>query len=491
MSEKRQAHGPGSPEPVVGESKTVSRREFLKVAGLAGAAIGMGAGIGGALAGCGSSATTTSASAIATTAAGATTTTAPASTTSVTAATEAGREIKVGLVAPRTGAIASFAIPLDWIVEHWKSQITGGVVAGDGKSHQISINIQDTQSDSNRAAQVAGDLIQNAKVDMVCASGSPDTCNPVADQCDAMGTLGLFSAVPSEPWFFGRGGTPDKPFKWTWCMGAPFFGLVGSWVQMWGQIPNNKKVGMFFANSSDGVAFSDAKTGAPYFAKQGGYELTMPALYAPGTEDFTSTISAFKKAGCEICASISVAPDFTNFWKQAAQQGFRPKIMTCGLALLFEETVKAIGPSAIGLSCECTWHPSWPYTDSLSGMTCQQIADKYEADTSRQWTMQLNQLCLMEWFVDALKRTTNVDDKDALVTAISSTKMTTTGGPIDFTAKLGSDAHPMVNVVSAPMAGGQWRKGTKWDYELAYLASTYVPGGGAVPASALEPIKYS
>ena len=50
--------------------KTVSRRDFLKVAGVAGAAVGAGAGLGGLLAACGTTATTT------TTTAGATTTTA-------------------------------------------------------------------------------------------------------------------------------------------------------------------------------------------------------------------------------------------------------------------------------------------------------------------------------------------------------------------------------------------------------------------------------
>ena len=54
------------------ESKSVSRREFLKVAGIAGATIGAGAGLGGLVAACGGGETTT------TTAAPATTTTAAA-----------------------------------------------------------------------------------------------------------------------------------------------------------------------------------------------------------------------------------------------------------------------------------------------------------------------------------------------------------------------------------------------------------------------------
>ena len=49
------------------EKKSLSRREFLKVAGIAGATIGVGAGLGGALAACGGGTTTTTAGATTTT----------------------------------------------------------------------------------------------------------------------------------------------------------------------------------------------------------------------------------------------------------------------------------------------------------------------------------------------------------------------------------------------------------------------------------------
>jgi branched-chain amino acid transport system substrate-binding protein len=488
MSNKLDTHGPEPSEGTLEEGKCVSRRDFLRIAGIAGAAVGVGAGLGGLLAACGDGETTSTHGAITTS--GNTTTTVPASTTTVAASGEEGREIKVGYVIPKTGALASFGIPSDWIMQHWMAALSDGVVAGDGTNHRIKIEVQDTQSDVNRAAQVTGDLIQNAKVDVVFSGATPDTCNPASDQCEAFGTPGISDNVPMEPWFFGRGGTLDKPFKWTWAIAAPGFALPGSWVQMWETLPTNKKVGMFFANSADGQAFSDMNTGAPFFAKEAGYEVIMPDLYAPGTEDFTSVVSEFKKAGCEIAASISVAPDFTNFWKTALQQGFNPKIMTCGLALLFEETVIAIGPSANGLTCECVWHPSWPYTDYLTGMTCQELADDYEAKTGRQYTSSIMQLGMMEVFIDAVKRIKDIEDKEALSAAIGSTNITTSQGPADFTAPVGSDSRPVPNAVTAPMGGGQWRPSEKWTYEMVYIASTFVPGMPSEAASKLEPMQY-
>ena len=198
------------------EAKVVSRRDFLKLAGVAGATIGLGAGLGGLVAACGG------------TEEAATTTTTPrrhvdhddgrggGSTTTVAAAAEEGRVIKMGVVSPLTGSLASFAKPDEWIVNTVAATVKDGVVCGDGKLHKFEFKIVDSQSRADRAAQVAGDLILNDKVDMVLASSNPDTVNPVADQCEVNGVPFLANFVPYEAFFFGREGTPDKPFKWTY-----------------------------------------------------------------------------------------------------------------------------------------------------------------------------------------------------------------------------------------------------------------------------------
>ena len=106
------------------ESKSVSRREFLKIAGIAGATIGAGAGLGGLLAACGGeeTTTTTAAPATTTTAAPATTTTAAAAeTTTTSAGVETGRPIKVGFVDPLTGPLAAFGVAGSYCVAKWKA----------------------------------------------------------------------------------------------------------------------------------------------------------------------------------------------------------------------------------------------------------------------------------------------------------------------------------------------------------------------------------
>ncbi len=81
-----------------------------------------------------------------------------------------------------------------------------GVKCGDGQTHPIEIIIKDSQSDSNRAATVAGDLITNDGVDIMMVASTPDTVNPVADQAEALQVPCVSNDCPWQPYYFGRGG---------------------------------------------------------------------------------------------------------------------------------------------------------------------------------------------------------------------------------------------------------------------------------------------
>ena len=199
------------------EDKTYSRRDFLKIAGVAGATVGVAAASAacwppaarkrpplrpGHHRGPGRSARSPQRAAT-------------RRSTTVSTGPETGRPIKLGLVSPKTGNFAVFAIADDWFVGHAQEALKGGIITADGKLREIEIVVKDTQSDSNRAAQVAGDLVQQDKVDMLLASGTPDTCNPVADQGEALGCPVLMSFAPWQACFLGAG----KPAEWKWAYG--------------------------------------------------------------------------------------------------------------------------------------------------------------------------------------------------------------------------------------------------------------------------------
>ncbi len=453
MSEAEKSHD---------EARTVSRRQFLKLAGITGATIGAAGGLGGILAACGSEETTTTAApATSTTAAAGTTTTGAAATTTTAASAgaEMGREIKIGAVSPITGALASFGGPDKWIVSYVQKAISGGVVCGDGKKHPLTIIQLDTQSSPNRASEVTQDLLFNEKVDMMVASSSPDTVNPAADQCEANGVPFLANFVPWQPFYLGRGATPDKPFKWTYMYHFGVEDAAECRLGMWDQLQTNGKVALLFPNDADGLAWSNNQTGLGPRLEAGGYTVVaQPEMYQPPSEDFSSQIAEFKKSGAEICSGLQTPPDFTNFWKQCAQQGYQPKILSMSKALLFSQTVEAVGDIGIGTSDHMVWHPQFPYKSYLTGQTCQEYADQFTTDTGNQWTQPLGQLGKYEWAVDVLKRVSDIENKELYLEAIKTTKFSGINGLVDFTTEVSAPEHPVLNVFKIKIAGGQWGK---------------------------------
>jgi len=477
-------------EPSLLEGKSVSRRDFLKIAGIAGATIGVGAGLGGFVAACGGSATTTTSTAAS---ASTTTTTAAASSTTVSAGVETGREIKIGYVAPLTGMLAVFGVADGYCVTRAKEGFADGVVCGDGKKHPVTITVEDGQSDSNRAAQVAGDLINNAKVDIIMAASTGTNVSPVADQAEANGVPCLSTDCPWQNYVFPRGGDVNTIYKWTY---NAFWGtedIIATFADMWSQVPTNKKVAVLLPNDALGIPWLAAFQAALPAA---GWDADFAQLYQPGLEDFTSNISAFKKFGAEIMFCEANPPDFTTFWKQCLQQSFHPKVSSPAVALAFPEDAAALGDLANNQCGELGWHPKMPFTSAfLSGETPQQFADKFTTATSKQWNQSLVHFLVFEWAWDVLKRTKSVDDKNAIMDAVKATKMDTMSGPIDFTATIEKSIKPGPGMVTAncyktPLFGNQWRKGTgKFPYDATIVSNV---AGPMVPVQdKVQPMVYS
>ena len=138
-------------------------------------------------------------------------------------------------------------------------------------------------------------------------------------------------------------------------------------TDMWGQVDNNKVVAALWPNDGDGNAWGDKKLGFPPALTKQGYKIVDPGRYQNGTEDFSSQISRFKAADAEIVTGVPIPPDWTTFWKQASQQGFRPKIASVGKALLFPASVEALGDIGDGMSTEVWWSPRHPFKSSLTG----------------------------------------------------------------------------------------------------------------------------
>jgi branched-chain amino acid transport system substrate-binding protein len=396
------------------------------------------------------------------------------------------RAIKIGFVSPRTGPLASFGETDNYTVAQMRRLFSKGLRVG-RNTFPVEILQRDSQSNTNRGATVAQSLILDDDIDLMLVGNTPLTANPVSDVCEANGVPCIASLVPWQAWFFGRKGDPAKPFKWTYQFFWGLEDIIAVFLDMWSQVRTDKVVGAIFPNDADGNAWGDKKTGFPPALKKAGYRLIDPGRYPQPNDDFSSQIGRFRSAKAEIATGVPLPPDFVTFWKQALQQGFRPKVATVARALLFPSDVEALGRDGAGMSTELWWHPGMPYKSSLNGQSARALAAAWEKSTKKQWTQPIGFAhALFEVAANVLRRTTDLDDKESIVNAIKATDMNTVVGRVSWK---GGPNNPVPNVSKTRLAGGQWKTGKKYPYEMVVVSSKRVPG--LRREGKLEPIKYS
>lgn len=390
---------------------------------------------------------------------------------SATRAYAANPTIRVGHVSPRTGPLAGFAEADEHVLAGIQQAFSAGI-ENNGKSWNVEIISKDSQSNPNRAAEVAADLILGDEVDIIVAASTPDTVNPVSDQAEVNEVPCITTDCPWQPYFFGRNGVPGEGFASTYHF---FWGLedvIGAFLDMWGGAGVTPTVGGLFPNDADGNAWGHPELGLPTPLADAGYTLVDPGRYQPLSDDFSNYISAFKEAGCEIVTGNMIAPDFATFWAQAAQQGFNPKIVTIGKALLFPSVIESLGDRGDGLTSEVWWSPNHPFSSSLTGASSKDLADGYTAASGRPWTQPIGfKHALFEVVADVVRRAEDLEDPEAIVSAITDTNLDTIVGNVNWANG------PINNVTKTPLVAGQWQKeGDAFDLKIvANSAAPNIP----------------
>lgn len=390
--------------------------------------------------------------------------------------------VRIGYVSPRTGPLAPFAEADEFNVASVLEAI-GGKVRSGGRSRDVEIVVKDSQSNPNRAAEVASALILSDEVHLLCAANTPETTNPVADQAEINEVPCITTLCPWQPYFFGRGGDPAAGFRWTYHY---FWGLedvIAVFLDLWSKVETNKTVGGLFPNDGDGNAWGDPALGFPKPLAAAGYALIDPGRYQNLSDDFSAQISEFKDSGVEIVTGVVLPPDFTTFWTQSAQQGFRPRAATVGKALLFPASVEALGEAGHNLSSEIWWSPWHPFASSITGQSCAALAAAFTEATGKQWSQPVGYgHSLLEVALDAVARADDVDAPESVLAAVVATDLATAAGPVSW------GAGPVKNVAKMPLVGGQWRRTPDgpFAYDLAITSNATAP---AIPANAaMEPI---
>jgi branched-chain amino acid transport system substrate-binding protein len=376
--------------------------------------------------------------------------------------------ITIGFVHPLTGPLAGFGSGDNFVLDQVRSSAAyaKGFKVG-GKTYNVNVISQDTQSDANRASQVTRQLILQNNADMIVTTSTPETVNPVASVCQAEGVPCACTNIPWEPWYINLGGNPAQPTKAIQYVTMFFFGvehLAQCFIPMWNRISNNKVAACMFPNDSDGNAFRAAW---PLLVKGTGYTLVNPPAYTDGTTNYTSMISEFKSRNCELYTNVPLPPDFNTMWRQSAQQGWKPKLATVAKVLLFPADTVALGPLVKNIATDSWWGPWLPYSSSLNGISAQALANLFETTTGNQWVQSIGgSYSLFEVAREAFLAVDDPHDKKAVAAALHKVNYTGISGPINFSTG------PAPGVAITPPVGVQWQTGTKYPFELQVVDNT-------------------
>jgi branched-chain amino acid transport system substrate-binding protein len=437
MSPGKAARGPS-------QEQGVSRRSVLR--GLGAGAVATGAG--GILAACSSG-------------------------TKVSIAASSTSTITLGYVAPFTGSLSGFASADHFVIDTIRNTpaYAKGFKVG-GKTYPVNIIVTDSQSDPNRASQLARQLILNNNVDLLLTSSTPETVNPVAVVAQTEGVPCAATNDPWESWYAGLGGNPANPtttFQYCTLFFLGLQDLNNCFVAMWNRLPvgNDKNVAGMWPNDADGNAFRAAMPG---LMAQSGYHAVDGGAYTDGTTDFTAMITKFKANHCQYLNNCPLPPDFNIFWRQANEQGWKPRLATVAKVLLFPADTVALGPLVNNIATDSWWGPYLPAKSSLDPqLTPKIIADNFQAQTGKQWVQSIGgTYSLFEIAHQAFGKVSDPHNRQEVARALHAVNYVGMSGLINFSSG------PAPGVSITPPVGVQWKATSgKFPFEMRVVDNTH------------------
>jgi len=383
--------------------------------------------------------------------------------------------INIGYIAPFTGSLSGFASADNFVISTIRNTpaYAKGFTAG-GKTYQVNIIVNDSRSDPNRASQIARQLILNNNVDLLLSSSTPETVNPVAVVAQTEGVPCAATNDPWESWYAGLGGNPANPTtKFQYCT-LFFFGLkqlIGSFIPMWKRMPSSSTaVACQWPNDSDGNAF---RAVLPPVITAAGFTPVDGGAYTDGTTDFTAMISKFKAHDCQYMSNCPLPPDFNIFWKQANQQGWKPKLATVAKVLLFPDDLTTLGPLVKNIATNSWWGPYMPTRSALDPkLTAKILSNTFQEQTGKQWVQSIGgTYSLFEIAHQAFTHVSDPHDHLEVAEALHNVNYEGMSGQLNFTNG------PAPGVVATPVVGVQWQatSGGKFPFEMEVVDNTLNP----------------
>ena len=221
-------------------------------------------------------------------------------------------KLKIGYIACMSGPRTDFGITAPWVLDRVKAVLKDGLNIG-GKNYAVEFILKDNQSDPNQTNVVAKELILSEKCDLVLTDDGENIAGAADELADARGVPLISTLSPWEAWFFGRHGSPDKgfPFTFHYCIGAG--DVFNLYANMWNTVKTNKVVGTMYMDSPAGRGFSDPQHGLPPILKKYDYKEVPTGYFQITNDDFSNQIAAMKAGDASIITGTCYPNHFTTF----------------------------------------------------------------------------------------------------------------------------------------------------------------------------------
>lgn len=338
--------------------KAVSRRDFLKYAGVAGGTIAVAGGLGGLLAACGGTTTTTTAAGGATTTAagGATTTMAAGETTTTVAAgptPPSADKIRIGAARPISGYNAIFeqahfgpAYKL-WVQD---MNAAGGLEVA-GKKLPIEMTVYDDQSDLDTSMRLLTKLMEEDKMDFVFAPCSTAFLFAAAGVANAHSYM-LFSSEGgattletemqkgSLPWFF-------QCLNYSNHYQMPAMAEIGKELGI-------KTASVIYLDDLHGIEYNAQ---AAVFFSAAGIDILSQTAVPLGAKDVSSIIKKIQGENPDLVCSFQYPAENALVYGTMAQLNYNPPAVLGGPATSTQAFYDSFKGALDGVMFEGAWSP--------------------------------------------------------------------------------------------------------------------------------------
>ncbi|MCF1462091.1 ABC transporter substrate-binding protein [Agrobacterium vitis] len=379
-------------------------------------------------------------------------------------------KIKIGYIGCLSGLRAEFSVADLWTINQMKALVAKGLDVG-GKTYEVEFVIRDNQSDVNRSASVASELVLRERCNLVLVADG-DGALAIGELADTRRVPVISTMMPWEGLYAARGSTPEKGFPYTFHFFPSSASILQNYVGMWNAAGTNGRVGTIYLDHAVGRALMDPAHGLPAQMKQAGMTEVAAGAFQLGTTDFSNQIARFKDGNCDVLAGYMFQQHFVTFWNQVRQAGLTPKVCTFAAAFAFSSTMEALGKSGDGMTTDVFWTPSYPYKSSLTGIGARDLANQWQNESGKQWLQPLGYIhALWEVGFAALKQSTDPRDANAVRTSIANLDIETMAGRVNFKTTTKK------SIADMPMAAGQWRfdAAAKFPFDLDIVYNALAP----------------